>query len=141
MPISGQREQEHCFICANFQDYLTTMTSHLWDFIVTFLMRPLRLSPQEMTELARFLSDFVERKTLYHEVKGKIVPWAAAIVYFFSCLHLTGKERPFAITIERIQEVVQMPKHFEFKLLVRFLQSQYLRSLEATMNSIEHITF
>ncbi len=67
----------------------------MWDFIVRYLMRPLRLSEGEMAELADFLENFVEEKTLFHEVKGKVVPWASAIVYFFSCLHLSGRQRPF----------------------------------------------
>ena len=143
MPTTGPREQAHCFICADFKDYLETMTAHLWDFIVSHLMRPLRLSPAEMDELAAYLKGFVQSQTLYHEAKGKLVPWASAIVYFFSCLHLTGRERPFVITVERIQEVVQMPSDCvaEFKELVKFLQSQYLRSLKLTMDSIEQITF
>jgi hypothetical protein len=77
------------------------MRIHIWDFIIRYCQKALRMTREELERLDKFMEDFIGPKTRYHNCKGEVIVWSAATLYFFSCLFLRGRE-PFEITLDRI---------------------------------------
>ena len=77
------------------------MHIHVWDFIVRYLHRSLRLTEEELQEIGRYINEFVMPQTFFNEMMGRVVPWATAIVFYYANVHLPRRES-FEITLERI---------------------------------------
>ncbi len=72
-----------------------------------YCMKPLRLTKDEMSKIGKYIETKVCPQTYFKFMKGKIIPWAAAILFFYGNLELRGRQ-PFEITFERLSELLQI---------------------------------
>lgn len=119
-------------------EYMHNMRVHVWDFILRYCQKPFRLTQYELEELHKFLKDFIEPKTQFGVVTGRVLSWSAAVLFFFASVHLRGRQ-PYEITIQRINEITQLPDLNEFKEIIALIKSRFIENKKSMTSNVEQI--
>ncbi|CDW81111.1 UNKNOWN [Stylonychia lemnae] len=114
---------DYVYIYKNWDDYTQNMTIHIWDFIIRYCYKFLRYTREDLTSLNQYLK-VVKQYTCFRYSRGKVMPWTAAILFFFSNVYLKKLE----ITIDKILQVIQMPNLKDFKKCYEYLKVVFIQN-------------
>ena len=115
------------------------MRMHIWDFIVRYSARSLRLTQSELKGLNDFMEIFIVPHTNFKYCRGKILVWTASILYFYGALHLPNRQ-PFELTLERITEVIDINHEHgykDFQNVYTLLKEAYLSEQAKQMLNLD----
>ena len=119
------------------------MRVRIWDFMVRYCMKLLRLTEKEMLDFDAFNNTFVRQRTDFLPRRGKVMVWAIASLYFFSQLKLQGR-KPFEINLEKLSEIFDLTcpqKMSDFKKVMVHLKQAHLNQMTRENADLEEMIY
>ena len=134
---------EYVTFYSTWQEYIKNMRIRIWDFTVRYLMKPLRLDEKEMQGFDKFVSEFVAPYTHFHALRGKVMVWSVASMYFYGQLKLS-KRMPFEITLNKLAEVFDIScpiRMLDFKKVIDYIKLAHLEQNSKETADIYHTIY
>lgn len=96
-----------------------------------------------MLKIWKYIDRDVCPQTSFKFMMGKIIPWAAAILFFYGSLELKGRQ-PFDLTFERLAHLLQIdtPQLVnDVQKIIEMLKEQYQKPQTGDYANIDQIIY
>jgi hypothetical protein len=110
-------------------------------------MKLLRLTEKEMLDFDAFNNTFVLQRTEFLPLRGKVMVWAIASLYFFAKLKLLNfiqGRMPFEISLEKLSEIFDLScpqKMSDFKIVMAHLKQAHHEQMARENADLEEMIY
>ena len=119
------------------------MRVRVWDFLVRYCMKLLRLTEKEILDFDAFNNTIVREMTSFRPLRGKVMVWAIASLYFFAQLKLQGR-KPFEINLEKLSEIFDLTcpqKMSDYKIVMVHLKQAHQKQMTRENADLEEMIY
>ena len=117
--LAENGKYQYLTVYESWTEYNEKMCEGVFEYIVTYCHRNLRLTQDDLAKIRGFLDLIQHSEGKFNPVKGRIRPWAAAVLLFYGNLYLNRTD----LSLRRIQQLVDLPFIEHLKYIYQYLST------------------